>query len=72
MKKFKENAIWFKQEYGLAPTLVIDNVNNIGASNSHMLLNLQKKAKEAIDKGFFKIVFVSSDGIVPNFMEGKH
>jgi len=50
---------------------VFDNINVIAKNDPQLLYKLQSDAKEAADKGSYKVVFVCSDGVAPAQMKGK-
>jgi len=51
--------------------VVFDNINVIPNDDPKFLYQLQSNAKEAADKGYYKVVFVCSDGVALAQMKGK-
>jgi len=68
---FEHFADKFLSEHGLPAVLVFDNINTIAKKDPELLYKLQSLAKEAADKGPYKIVFVCSDSTAPAQMKGK-
>ncbi|KAI9342264.1 hypothetical protein BDR26DRAFT_1006738 [Obelidium mucronatum] len=70
-RKFKKLAIWYREKYGTAPVLVIDNTNFLAMHAEYILEVLQLGAKGAIDENLFVTVFVTSDGFALTQMEKR-
>ena len=68
---FSTAASKFKEEFGVIPVIIIDNVNRLAAKQVELLGMLQDLAKEAADNGFTPFLFVSSEGSVPRRMMGR-
>jgi len=68
---FEHFAAKFLVEHGHPAVLVFDNINAIAKKDPDLLSVLQSVAKEAADKGSYKLVFVCSDGTAPAQMKGK-
>ena len=51
--------------------MVIDNINVITDKQPEVLDMLQDRAKQAADKGLYKVVFVCPDGAALIWMQGK-
>jgi hypothetical protein len=71
LRVFSHLAIKYKQEYGRAPVLIIDNANKLAQKQEPLLDQLQDYAKSTADHGTVTVVFVSSEGRVPRRMMGK-
>jgi len=71
LQVFSDVAIKFKREYKKVPVFIIDNANRLAHQQPKVLDILQDYAKLAVDEGIVTVVFVSSEGFVPNRMMGK-
>jgi hypothetical protein len=67
---FEYFAAKFLVETGHPTVIVFDNVNAVAKKDPELLYKLQSVAKEAADKGTYKIVFVCSECTVPAQMKG--
>jgi len=66
-KEDKEN----KTHKGRPPVLVIDNINRLAVKAPQLLEELQDFAKDHADTSDIIVVFVSSEGIAPRFLQGN-
>lgn len=64
-------AAKFKQDWGRPPVLVIDNINRLAAKAPAILEELQDFARDRAVDSELIVVFVSSEGIAPNFLQSK-
>ena len=71
LEDFEHLAAKFQAEYGHPAVLVFDNINAIADKDPELLYKLQSYAKEAADKGSYKVVFVCSGGVAPAQMKSK-
>ena len=60
-----------KTHKGRPPVLVIDNVNRLAVDAPQILRELQDFAKDHADRSDIIVVFVSSEGIAPRFLQGN-
>jgi hypothetical protein len=65
---FSRAAAKYRQKYGKAPVLIIDNANKIA---TEQLEEIQDYAKNASDDGTATVVFVTSESSVPRRMRGN-
>ena len=70
-KAFFNAASKFKEEFGLIPVIIIDNVNRLAIEQPKLLEMLQDHAKNAADSDSASFMFVSSEGLVPRKMRGR-
>lgn len=62
-------AAKFKKENdGVVPVLVIDNLNRLASEDQDILRFLQDKAKDCADAKALTFVFVTSEGLAPSVL----
>ena len=64
---FSSVTLKYKQEHKAIPALVVNNANKLPES---ILQRLQDYTKEAAEERIATIVFVSSEGRIPRYMQG--
>lgn len=69
--EFEHAAARFKAEYHRPAVLFIDVINLIASKDPQLLYRLQMGAKGVADNGSYKVIFVCSDGVVPDQFERK-
>jgi chromosomal replication initiation ATPase DnaA len=71
LQVLSHHAIKYKHEYGKIPVLIIDNANKLASKQQELLDLFQDYAKRAADKRIVTVMFVSSEGRIPDHMMGK-
>ena len=71
LQVLSRHAIKYKHEYGKIPVLIIDNANKLASKQQELLDLFQDYAKRAADKRIVTVMFVSSEGRIPDHMMGK-
>ncbi|KIX09924.1 uncharacterized protein Z518_01005 [Rhinocladiella mackenziei CBS 650.93] len=71
LQTFSRLTTKYKQEYGRAPVLIVDNANRLAQKLPELLDLFQDYAKDAADEGTAVVVYVSSEGWVPRRMMGR-
>ena len=71
LRDFTHLAVKYQQEYKKVPVLIIDNANRLAQKQPKLLNLFQDYAKDTADNGTVSVVFVSSEGRMPDRMRGK-